>query len=723
MEGGPQAANVSPADGATDVPRDATLNWSPGQYPSTHDVYLGMVFADVNTASRTDPKGILASKGQAATTFTPASLLTYGQTYYWRIDEVNQSADGTIYKGGMWSFTAEPYAYPIKPTSATSFNAAAGMGPEKTIDGSGLTGDLHGTDPTTMWQTSGTLPNWIQYQFDKVYKLYDLTVWNTNQIIETSVGLGAKKVTLEYSVDGTTWTAWANVPEFARATGTPGYAANTTIGLGGVMARYVKLTINTTWGGTALTGLSEVRFSHIPVQARAPQPANGATGVRVDTDLNWRPGREASSHQIFFGTDPAAVTTATVATKTVVDHGYTPDALNFGTTYYWRVDEVNTVTYAGDVWSFTTQEYAAVDDFEGYADTEGNRIYETWTDGWTNGTGSLVGYITAPFAERTIVHGGRQSMPLEYNNVKTPFYSEAERTFDATQDWTTNGADTLSLYLRGYPMAFADSGNGAHTVSGGGTDIGGTADQFRFVYKQLSGDGSITARVDSQTNTNTAARAGVMIRETLDAGSRHATLAVTPGSSVTLLSRAGTNGVTTTTTVTGGLKAPYWLRITRTGTTLKAECSPDGKTWTQAGTNLTLTLANNVYLGLAVTSHAAGQISVAEFSNVYTTGTVTGQWQVLAIGAAQRSNTAAPLYLTVEDKAGKKKTVTNTNASATMLMAWTEWRIPLSDLSSAGVNLAAVKKLTLGVGDRTSPKAGGAGMLYFDDIAYGHPIK
>ncbi|MCU0917309.1 MAG: hypothetical protein MUC88_22505, partial [Planctomycetes bacterium] len=110
-------------------------------------------------------------------------------------------------------------------------------------------------------------------------------------------------------------------------------------------------------------------------------------------------------------------------------------------------------------------------------------------------------------------------------------------------------------------------------------------------------------------------------------------------------------------------------------------------------------------------------------SNVATTGTVTGQWQVVAIGAAMPTNAPAPLYLTVEDKAGKKATVVHANAAATNATAWTEWRIPLSDLSSPGVNLAAVKKLTLGVGDRTSPKAGVVGMLYFDDIGFGHPVK
>jgi regulation of enolase protein 1 (concanavalin A-like superfamily) len=721
------AASPSPADGASDVLRDSTLSWSPGKYPGTHDVYLGTTFADVNTAARTDTTGPLASKGQTAPSFEPPAPLAYGQTYYWRIDEVNQSADATIYKGDVWSFTTEPYAYPVTPVAATASDSQPGLGPERTIDGSGMTGDLHGTDPTTMWASTGTQPAWIQYEFDKVYKLHQLSVWNSNQLIEAFLGFGAKTVTIETSADGTTWTPVADVPQFNRAPGAPDYAANTTVNLGGVMAKYVRLTITANWGGAApQTGLSEVSFSYIPLQARAPEPETGATDVGLDATLNWRPGREAASHQVYLGTDPDAVAGGTAAAQTVNKHVYAPGGLNLGTTYYWRVDEVNAVTYPGEVWDFTTQEYAVVDDFESYTDKEGEEIFAAWVDGFTDGlSNSVVGYFTASggtFGETSIIHGGRQSMPFEYNNVKTPFYSEAARTFQSPQNWMAAGADTLSLYFRGYPLAFADLGGNAYAVSGGGADIGGTADQFRFVYKQLSGDGSITARVDGQTNTNAAARAGVMVRETLDAGSRHATLAVTPASSITLISRAGTNGASTTTTVAGGLQAPYWVRVTRTGTTFRAECSPDGKAWTQAGADLTLTLGASVYVGLAVSSHDAAQISTAQFSNVATTGTVTGPWQALALGAAQQSNGPATLYLTVEDQAGKKKTVAHPDPAATTTAAWTEWRIPLSDLSAGGVNLAAVKKLTLGVGDRASPKAGSAGMLYFDDIGYGHPV-
>ena len=329
-------------------------------------------------------------------------LLAYGQTYYWRIDEVDQTP-GNVLKGTVWSFTVEPYSYRIRPAAATASSAAPGMGPEKTIDGSGMTGDLHGVEPTTMWMSTGVLPNWIQYEFDQVYRLESLQVWNSNQLVESFVGWGAKKVAIETSTDGATWTPVANVPEFAQAPGAAGYAANTTINLGPVQAKYVKLTISTTWGGvTPQTGLSEVRFSYVPVQARAPQPASAAQGVGINAALGWRPGRGAASHQVYFGTDAGAVTNGTTAAQTLADHGFVPDSLLFGTTYYWRVDEVNAVTYPGSVWSFTTQEYAAVDDFESYTDKKDEEIYSAWIDGFTSGaSGSTVGYFDRQPAARS----------------------------------------------------------------------------------------------------------------------------------------------------------------------------------------------------------------------------------------------------------------------------------------------------------------------------------
>jgi hypothetical protein len=160
-------------------------------------------------------------------------------------------------------------------------------------------------------------------------------------------------------------------------------------------------------------GLSEVRFMYIPAHAREPQPSDGAVDVEPSATLSWRPGREAASHQIYLGADPANLALA----GTVEAASFQPDDLVFGHVYYWRVDEVNEAaspaTWEGDLWSFTTQEYATIDDIEGYTDDidAGQAVFQTWIDGWTNNTGSTTGYTDAPFAEKAIVHGGRQSMP------------------------------------------------------------------------------------------------------------------------------------------------------------------------------------------------------------------------------------------------------------------------------------------------------------------------
>jgi hypothetical protein len=448
------AYEPQPAHEAVDVPADVTLSWTPGVYAATHDVYIGTSFADVNDASRADPEGVLAAQDLSDVGYAGADLFEYGTVYYWRVDEVNAAPDNTIYKGEVWSFTAEPFSYPIKNVTATaSSTGRADTVAQNTVNGSGLNADdQHSVDAKDMWLSGNAKPHWIQYQFDQVYKLHELWVWNSNQVVEAFVGFGAKNVAIEYSVDGTTWATLEGVPQFARGTGEATYRANTFVGFGGVSAQFVKLTINSNWGGVAQqTSLSEVRFFYVPLKARGPQPADAATGVGLDVPITWRPGREATSHQVFFGTDSAAVAAGTVAGATVTEHSYTPAPMTFGTKYFWKVNEIGDAgAYEGDLWSFTSLEFAPIDDFDGYTDDEGSRIYQAWIDGVTdpaNG-GSTVGYMQAPFAERAIIHGGRQSMPLAYDNTKPPFFSETSRQFASAQDWTVSGATDLCVWTR-----------------------------------------------------------------------------------------------------------------------------------------------------------------------------------------------------------------------------------------------------------------------------------
>ncbi|MHC4683305.1 MAG: LamG-like jellyroll fold domain-containing protein [Planctomycetota bacterium] len=424
------ARRPSPEDELTDVPRDMVLSWMPGEFaPPTngHTVYFSENFSDVNEG--------VGGIAQDANSYAPPQRLDFSTTYYWRVDEVNGPPDFTVYEGDLWSFTTEPFAYAIDGNNITATASSAhqaDMGPEKTIDGSELgANDLHSVEETAMWLSSTEpLGAWIEYEFDKVYKLHEMWVWNSNQAIESVLGFGLKDVTIEYSSNGTDYATLGTTHQFAQAPGTDDYAHNTTVDFGGVGVKYVRLTANSNWGGLLPQyGLSEVRFLYIPVQAREPYPADGATDVSIgtidepiDVVLGFRAGRQAATHDVYLGTDEQAVIDGTADVTTVTETSYGPLSVDLGQTYYWRVDEVNEaetpVTWQGDIWDFTVQEYSVVDDFESYndfdpADPASNRIFNVWIDGYEQPTnGSIVGYEVPPFTEQGTVQGGSQSMPL-----------------------------------------------------------------------------------------------------------------------------------------------------------------------------------------------------------------------------------------------------------------------------------------------------------------------
>ncbi len=537
---GVRASNPSPKSGAQEVSVKTALSWTPGDYASQHRVLLS---TDVDAV--TNGTAVVAT--QDANSLDATGLLDYGSTYYWRVDEAN----GVSWdEGSVWKFTTEAYSYALTGVTATASSAQPSMGPENTVNGSGLNDeDQHSTDGTQMWMTTGEKPDWIQYEFDAVYKLDTMLVWNSNQLVESFLGFGAKDVTVEYSADGVTWTSLEGISEFVKATGTTGYTANTTVNFNGAVAKFVKLTINSNWGGmTPQTGLSEVRFFYIPVQARGPEPADDATDVAVDVALVWSSGREAVSHKVYFAGEEQAVADETASAAATDENSYTPDDLTFGNTYYWKVTEVNAAEavaeWQGKVWSFTVEQFGAIDDFEGYNDDvdAGTTIWNAWEDGVTNkASGSQVGYSESPFAEKAVVHEGRQAMPLLYDNSSSPYYSEAERTFDSAMNLTAHGADSLCVYFQG---------------------IGGT----------------------------------------------------------------------------------------------------------------------------------------------------TG-------------NSSEGLYITVKDNAGKSKTIANADAAATVATSWQQWTIPLSEFTSAGVKMTAVKSIVIGVGNRASPTAGGTGKVYIDDLGYGRSAQ
>jgi titin len=162
----------------------------------------------------------------------------------------------------------------------------------------------------------------------------------------------------------------------------------------------------------------------------------------------------------------------------------------------------------------------------------------------------------------------------------------------------------------------------AVTVSGSGADIWNGADEFHFRFQPFTGDGEIIARVASLGNTSSWAKAGVMFRETLQAGSRHAFMCVTPGNGTALQRRLATSGESTTSAGSAAA-APRWVRLVRNGSAFLGYESADGAAWALVG-SVSLNFGDTVYVGLAVTSHADGVLATATFDHVVVRATGGG---------------------------------------------------------------------------------------------------
>jgi len=155
---------------------------------------------------------------------------------------------------------------------------------------------------------------------------------------------------------------------------------------------------------------------------------------------------------------------------------------------------------------------------------------------------------------------------------------------------------------------------GVFTVKGSGSDIALLSDGFHFAYQAMSGDGQIVARVATQQNTDPWAKSGVMIRESLSASSTHAMVVLTPSNGIHFQWRPTTGGGSSSRPG-AAVSAPYWVKLVRSGSTFTGYQSSDGSNWALVfSTNISM--ASNVLVGLAVTSHNNGALSTASFEGV-----------------------------------------------------------------------------------------------------------
>jgi hypothetical protein len=776
MFGGGPAYEPHPSAGEIGVRRDIILSWTPGAYAKKHDVYFGTNFNDVNDANRVDPHGVLVKKDGDVNTYDPPGFLGAGTTYYWRIDEVNGPPDYTIYRGDVWSFTTLSPGIGVVIGDWEQNMDGWQKGPQGTVTFgySNTKGVTLGNYSLTMNALGGfwtfQRPGWVDLtnmtlcldvtmiasewsgQWTKIDKLAvssDLTPgWREftptaidrltgNKLTDLSWGSWNGDAYRTYMWDLSSYSDWANA---------------TTI--------TINIAVQNAGTATGPFHFDNARLLDTRI-ASDPKPMDYATGVWIVPTLSWKAGKYAKTHDVYFGTDFDKVTDANnlwpVGTSEYKGNQaattYKPGALEFDTIYYWRIDEANNTRapyiWKGRVWTFMTGQYLIVDDFEDYTNTSPKRIGDP--NGWIKGGGGTVGYPDPNYAEVTIVHEGAQSMPFDYNNLKSPNYSEATRTFATSQNWATYGIHSLkslSLWLRGYPVSvgsFVESPPGTYTITASGTDIWNVPDlrrpsrfhdEFHYAYKEVTTADAgnlvtIIAKIESVSNTDPWAKASVMIRDSLDPNSTHGMMCASSLSGDAFQWRLETGGVTDTNDA-NAIGLPCWVKLVLDATpgrgNLRAYRSRTGAagSWIQSGTvqqipTMTLPRATPLYVGLAATAHNATATCTAKFSSVSIAAGTVGAWKHQDIGI--KSNTVSPLYITLEDATSptpKTATVTHDDPNIVLTTNWQEWLIPLARFTN--VDLQNIKKITIGVGNRGAPQPIGKGTLYFDDIRLYKPM-
>jgi hypothetical protein len=730
-----------PADSAMYQDPNTDLTWTPGQDAMSHEVYFSTNKDDVVNGAEAAFQG-----SQADSTYV-LPLLPLETTYYWRVDEINSMDERQV--GDVWSFTTTIPGLG-KAKRELWLNGSAGTTVSDLTSDSRYPGAPTDVNEMPDFESPASSPNIDNYGGKLSAWLHvpvagQYTFWVASDD-NSQLFLGADPDSAEMIASVSDWTnaeEWDKLPEqmsqpITLEAGRYYLMALWKDGTGGDNCAAA-------WQGAGIPSRELIHGSYLmpfeALWAYGPRPRNNDVNTPQILELKWTAGTRAATHQIYFSEDQDAVANGTQGSaayrgqQSVDNTSFDPGTLEFGKTYYWRVDEVSTTDPAspwkGAVWTFTTANFIVVDDFESYTDEDVGRIFQTWIDGWGyttpapgdpgNGTGSTVGYVDPPFAEKTIVHGGVQSMPLAYNNADSPYYSETSRTFDSPQNWTLNGMNTLSLQVRGYPQitstGVTETG-GKMTLTGSGSDIWNNSDDFTYAYKGLNGDATIVAKITGiGAGTQTWAKGGVMIRDSLDGGSMQAAMVMTAntdgaaGNGASFQYRIATDGASGNNDSTAAVAPPYWVKIERVGDTFNGYLSSDGNSWTIVATQ-DVVMTAPVYVGICVTAHSTtGEQRTFQFEGIKTTGSVTGVWQGAAI-SSPRYNSAQNLYVAVQDSAGKLAVATD--ATAVNSADWVEVQMPLS--SFTGVSMTKVKKLFIGVGDRNNPAADGAGMLFIDDI-------
>jgi len=501
------AYSPSPRDGGKFIEPEATLDWTAGFGAKLHTVYIGDSFDEVNAATGGVPQtdvtyvpgplelgktyywrvdefdGATTQKGDIWSFTTRSDILIVDPNLvgWWKFDEGSGTTaldwsghdnHATLIDGPQW---VEGLFGGALEFSGSNYATMDPVADDITSNNVTLSGWVKTTDDHGLWLScnTGSRGNVALWSIDgSQAAMYDGSDSAYEGYSDTVVSDGEWHI-LTYVRSGDT--GYIYVDGFLENTHQAGYSFSATdlwsIAMewdaGGASDFLVGIVDDVRIYNTALTyeGVVELMRGD-PLLAWNPSPADNSTSDVVRAaSLSWSPGDSASEHAVYFGVDRDAVGDADTSDTTGVFRGlqtatsYTPpEGVEWaGGPYYWRIDQhsADGTIIKGNTWKFAVADYILVEDFESYNDIASgepgsNLVYETWVDGYgTTTNGSTMGYAAAfqPTMETDIVHGGRQSAPLMYDN-STAALSEVTRTL-TSQDWTVHGVQTLGLWFYG----------------------------------------------------------------------------------------------------------------------------------------------------------------------------------------------------------------------------------------------------------------------------------
>jgi hypothetical protein len=388
-----KAYSPSVTNGASDVSPEVTLGWEfdPGYYneAATFEVYLD---------TESDFSDVTPIETSTTASYNPLPDMEYDTTYFWRVDVTDDNGgDPITYTGETWTFTTLQTAVPTRITVTTEgwlreqtdsfyeddalniYNSQISSGDQRRITllefdlsslapgpYSSVTLDLYSMDE---WSSSAYPVVSEAFIVEMGGELIENLTWGSYFSIydpnaEPLDSLGAYdygSISTEASAYDTYMTSISSGADLAKVLAEKTGDNKLTIVIKAVETGYE---VRSDWEDDVYMGnRGFLTFFSLTEKAYSPGPFNEASNVEANVTISWEAGLDATAHHIYFGTDYNTVEAAGdpnsgsgQGVQSLGNESYTPGSpLDFGTTYFWRIDEVNASgTTKGDIWEFTT---------------------------------------------------------------------------------------------------------------------------------------------------------------------------------------------------------------------------------------------------------------------------------------------------------------------------------------------------------------------------------